>query len=97
MSRLTGYPVVFGDAETAAAWERDAERARANQKTRYAVAPLACVVTADGRRLRAGDAVHLTDFAKDPTLGSPERQLERHISTGRVLESDRTDVGPEAA
>ena len=81
-----GYALVFGDQAAQEAYEAECERARAVQRTRYAVAPRQSVTLHDGRVLSVGQEVRLSHFRSDERPAWA--QLERLIRTGVVLEAD---------
>ena len=101
----------FASREMAEAHDRACAKARATQRVRYAVAPGASFVTADGRALGEGAEVRLEDFTPtgDVTVvrdgcagivsGKPRwKLLEDAIHAGLVIEADHpVDDGPKAA
>ena len=93
--RMPPTPVLYADHRQQAEHERQVERARARQLSRYAVAPRHTVGTIDGRLLGEGQPVTAADFVGGKVPGW--RVLADHIARGRVLENDRVDEGPQAA
>ena len=84
--RYPAPPDLCADRKQQAVYEAECETARRAQRTRFAVAPRCQVPTPDGRMLTAGQPIAASDLHGDSTPAW--RLLERHVHSGRVLESD---------
>lgn len=78
----------FGRERDAIAWQRKCNALAATMTSEFAVAPDCFVTRADGRVLRAGEAITVADFEPLVTPAetiNPRAQLDRAVRIGAVL------------